>query len=81
MKIPITPVPYRAGTGVSLEITKFEGLPPVNVTWQICTDTGSTLETGTAVMSDEQWINWPAGNDNNYAERCVAAEIGVAVLE
>lgn len=79
MRIAITPISYRAGFGTGLEILEFRGNPPTTVTWQIVTDTGYVLERGEVEMSRDDWDNWPAGEDNNYAEKIVAGYLGVAV--
>ena len=80
MKIAIQPINYRISIGTYLQILEFRGNPPVNIQWEITSDTGTILKSGEILMSDDEWANWPAGEDNNYAERIVAAYLGVALL-
>lgn len=80
MTVSIQPLSYRAGTGISLGILNIYGNPPINVVWQIMTDTNHALETGEIQLSADEWANWPAGEDNNYIENIVAARLGVTII-
>lgn len=79
MKVQINPVQYRSGFGTFVEVIELKGNPPLTVNWVITTDLGSVLETGSVEMSQDQWTNWPAGEDNNYIEHVTAALIGVTI--
>lgn len=64
-----------------LQVTELRGNPPLNATWQIVTDIGHPVETGQLELSPQCWDEWPAGPDNDYLEKAVAATLGVALAE
>ena len=74
-KIAIQPLTYRAGIGVALEVTELIGNPPLKARWQIVTDIGHPLESGEVEYTLQQWLDWPAGPDNDYIEKIVAGII------
>lgn len=87
MKIRIAPVPYRITNGEWIEVLHLTIYPPnnnrVEMVWAIFSDASPTsgvfteLERGVDQMTADEWTNWPAGDDNNYAERIVATHLNL----
>lgn len=81
MKISINPVTYRGCQGIFFEVKNMIGYPPSSLSWEISTETGHVVETGTQELEKDTWENWPIGEDNFYIERYITARLAITLAD